>query len=87
MVAALRSVAPVAVVTLLVGVAMLTVDALNYRSGWNLLWMLAIPFVVARLFDRGFDRDGGVWPLMGLYLLLWSWLAMGALGMLFGIGP
>jgi hypothetical protein len=87
MAAALRPLALVAVVTVLLGIAILTVDALNYRSGWNLLWMLAIPFGVARAFDRGFDRGDGVWPLVGLYLLLWSFLAMGAIATLFGIGP
>lgn len=87
MVAAVRPFALVAAVTALLGVAMLTVDALNFRFGWNLLWMLAIPFGVAWLFDRGIDRGGGLWPLEALYLLLWSLLAMGAIGTLFGIGP
>ncbi len=87
MVAVVRPIALLAVVTILLGIAMLTVDALNYRSGWNLLWMLAIPFGVARAFDRGFERGGGVWPLVGLFLLIWSLLAMGGIATLFGIGP
>ena len=87
MASALRPFALIAVVTLLLSIAILMVDRLNYRSGWNVLWMLAIPFGVAKLFDRGVDRGGGTWPLVGLYLLLWSMFAMGAFAALFGIGP
>lgn len=87
MIAAIRPVAMIVVVTILLGIAILTTDALNYRSGWNVLWMLGIPFGVARAFDRGFDRGDGVWPLAGLFLLLWSLLAMGVIATLFGIGP
>jgi hypothetical protein len=87
MASALRPFALVAVVTLLLSIAILTVDRLNYRSGSNVLWMLAIPFGIAKLFDRDFNRGGGTWPLVGLYLLLWSWFAMGAFAALFGIGP
>ena len=72
----------IAVVTMLLGIAMLTVDILHYRSGWNLLWMLAIPFGVARIFNRG----DGVWFLGGLYLSLWSFLVMGAIATLFDTG-
>ncbi|HZF41898.1 MAG TPA: hypothetical protein VEZ48_00625 [Sphingomonadaceae bacterium] len=70
--------------TVLLWGALLITNALNFRSGWNLLWMIAIPFGVARLFDRGFDRGGGVWPLTGLYLLLWTLLAMGGIAQLMG---
>ena len=46
----------------------------QFRSGWNLLWMLGLPFVVARALDRG----DGIWGLAGLWLLLWSFAVMAA---------
>ena len=87
MAAVSRLVAQVAVVTGLLCLALLAVEALNYRSGWNLLWMAGIPFGVARIFDRGFDHDGGMWPLTGLYLFIWSFIVMGVIATPLGIGP
>ena len=86
MIAVIRPVTMIVVVTMLLGIAMLATDALHYRSAWNVLWMVGIPLGVARAFDRGIYRGDGVWPLEGLFLLLWSLLAMGAIATLFGIG-
>jgi hypothetical protein len=84
--AAIRIVSQMAVVTAILDIAMIVADTFGYRSGWNIIWLIAIPFGVARLFDRGF-RGSGVWPLVGLFLLVWSWFAMGLLGAVLGIGP
>lgn len=69
-------------VTVLAGLALLASDFANFRSGWNLLWMLAIPFGVA----RAFDRDEGTWPLIGLYLLIAEFVAMALIAAAFGVG-
>ena len=61
---------------------LLVVDALNCRSDWNALWMIGIPFGVARAFDPG----DGVWPLIGLGLLIWGRVSMSAIGVMLGIG-
>ena len=44
----------------------------DFRSVWNVTWMLGIPFSVARAFD---GREG-IWFLSGLWLLILSMATM-----------
>ena len=55
----------------------------HFRSIWNVLWLVGIPFAVA----KAFDPDDGVWLLSGLWLLLCSIGAMVVTAALFGLGP
>jgi hypothetical protein len=48
----------------------------NYRSGFNVLWMLGVPIAVAVLANE----DIGARTLAGLWLTLWSWLVVSAIG-------
>lgn len=81
-----RTLAQLSLVWALSGTFLLACDFTGFRSGWNMAWIIAIPFGTARLFDRGFKRGDGIWPLIGLYLLVWSWIATGATAVLFGVG-
>lgn len=69
------------VAVLMAGLTLAT-DYANFRSPWNLVWMLVPPFIIARLFDQG----EGVWPLTGLYLLVGGFMAMVGTAALFGLG-
>jgi membrane-bound ClpP family serine protease len=77
-----RHVIQVSLVVGLVAAFTLATNHLGFRSGWNLLWMLGIPFAVARAFDPG----DGVWGLAGLWLLLCGLAAMIATAAAFGLG-
>ena len=81
-----RSVAQIVIVAALLYFALLVTDALHYRSGLNVLWMVGIPFAVAWAFAKSPRRESA-WLLAGLCLLLWAWFAMGLIAVLFGFGP
>jgi len=81
-----RAILQMAITSFLGGAGLILIDAAKFRSGWNALWMLGIPFAVAWTFNPKREFEAGLWPLAGLFLLLWSWLSMSVFGAMLGAG-
>ncbi len=62
--------------TVMLSAALLVTSWLDWRTYWNLLWMIAIPFVIAWQFEQFANEKSPVWPLTGLCLLPLSLLSM-----------
>jgi len=78
-----RSLLQIVLVATLIAAFTFATSLANFRSVWNVLWMVGIPFAVS----KAFDQDDGVWLLTGLWLLLCSIAAMVSTAALFGLGP
>jgi len=64
-------------------ILVIVTDRTAFRSSWNAIWMIGLPFVVAYLTSR---RDGA-WPLIGLVLLILNTVLTCVTAALLGIGP
>ena len=71
----------VPVVLGMAGLSILT-DYANFRSGWNILWMVGLPGVTAGVLGR---KD--TWFLSALWLLLLGCATMLATAALLHLGP
>ncbi|PXA85017.1 hypothetical protein DMC47_38425 [Nostoc sp. 3335mG] len=69
-------------VTLLVGVFTFWTDCLNFHSGWNILWMIGLPLVVAVFANN----DTSSRCLAGLVLIPFSFFVVMMTGAIFGLG-
>lgn len=67
-----RTFAQMLAVSLLVCAAVLVVNGLSFRSRWNWLWVLGIPFAVA----HSFNRNGQISAITGFCLVPWSLLSL-----------
>ena len=78
-----RTMVQAAVVMALIAILTVVIALMNFRSVWNLAWIVGIPFAVA----KAFDRDEGTWFLAGLWLMLCSLGALVATAAILGFGP
>lgn len=67
------------VVLLTAGMTLLTA-ALDFRSAWNMVWMLALPFVLGFIFNR--DAERGAFMAMALTIV--AFVTASATGVLIG---
>jgi hypothetical protein len=66
-----------------VGLLTFVTEHWDYRSPVNLIWMIAVPVIIALLANRGAERRG----LMSFVLLVCSFGTILALAAIFGLGP
>ena len=78
-----RPLIQIGLVVALVSAFTLATDYIGLQSSWNLLWMVGLPFAVARAFDGG----EGSWGLAGLGLMLCGFATMIAVAAAFNLGP
>ncbi|UIJ45287.1 hypothetical protein LZK98_19965 [Sphingomonas cannabina] len=80
MVTILRGSIQLAIVALLAAATVFVVDWTGIRSAWLLLWIIGMPAVTAKLFDRE-----GEWPLTALWLVICAVVVMSLDAASFGL--